>query len=267
MNYTLASTHSDTDGAGTTPANPFDLSNEWGPASNDIRHNFFIGGSITARWGIRLNPFVTAYTGRPFNILTGRDNNGDNQFSDRPSFAAAGDPGAVVTAFGVFNPAPLPGDAIIPRNFGRGPGFVSANLGVSKTFGFGPPPNNWGNAAANRGQQSQNGQQQAQNQRGNQNRGGNGGGFGGAAPMIMRGGGAGGGGPMMMGAFGGDGRHKYNLTLSVNAMDIFNHPNFGQFNGVLTSPLFGLPNSTLGSRGGFGGGGSRRIDLGLRFAF
>jgi hypothetical protein len=79
---------------------------------------------------------------------------------------------------------------------------------------------------------------------------------------MMRGGG--GGGPMM---FGGNGRHRYTLTLSLNAIDILNHVNFGPPNGVLTSPLFGKSNSTLGQRGGFGGGGSRRIDLGLRFSF
>jgi hypothetical protein len=65
-------------------------------------------------------------------------------------------------------------------------------------------------------------------------------------------------------------RHKYNLTLSVTANDIFNHVNYAGFNGVLTSPFFGLPNSTVrsGFGGGFGGGGgSRRIDLGLRFNF
>ena len=276
--YTLASTHSNTDGANTNPANPYDLSTEWGRAAGDVRHNFFVGGQFTTVWGLRLNPFITASTGRPFNILTGRDNNRDNQFSDRPSFSAAGDPGALVTRFGVFNPEPLTGEQIIPRNFGQGPGFVSANLGISKTFGFGPAPNNFGMASNQNGQQRQNQQangQGQQNQRGG-NRGGNtenrggggGGGFGGgAAVAAMRGGGAAGGGNVMMMGGGGDPRHKYNLTFSVTANDMFNHVNFSTYNAVLTSPLFGFPNSTVGSRGPFGGGGSRRIDAGLRFSF
>ncbi len=272
--YTLASMHSNTDGANTNPANPYDLSTEWGRAAGDVRHNFFVGGQFTAPWGLRLSPFIIASSGRPFNILTGRDNNRDNQYSDRPSFATAGEPGAIVTRFGTFNPDPLSGEQIIPRNFGQGPGFVSVNLGVSKIFGFGPPPNNFPRMAAS--QPNQQGtqtpaNQQAQNQRGanrggnNQNRGGGGGGFGGAAVAAMRGGG-GGGNAMMMGG-GGDPRHKYNLTFSVTANDIFNHVNLASYNSVLTSPLFGLPNSTVGSRGPFGGGGSRRIDLGLRFGF
>lgn len=86
----------------------------------------------------------------------------------------------------------------------------------------------------------------------------------------MRGGG-GGQNVMMMGG-GGDVRHKYNLTISVNANDIFNHVNLSNYNGVLTSSFFGRANSTVkggfGGLGGFGGGaGSRRIDLSLRFNF
>jgi hypothetical protein len=284
-NYALAWTRNDTDGAGSSPANPFDLSLEWGRAGNDIRHSFFIGSSIATRWGFRINPFIHAMSGRPFNITTGRDNNGDFIINtDRPSFANPGDPGAIVTPFGTFNPAPLPGREIIPRNFGDGPGFVSVNLGISKTFGFGPPPNNYGAMAANRGNQQQGGQGNAQGGNGGNrggrggdgggnrgggggNRGGGGGGnrgggFGGGGPVMMQ---RGGGGPMMMG--GGDVRHKYSITISVNANDLFNHANLNNYNGVLTSPFFGAANSTVGNRGGFGGGGSRRIDVGLRFAF
>src|SRR5882724_3756762 len=145
--YTLASMHNNTDGSNSNPANPYDLVAEWGRAGGDIRHNVFVGGQVTAPWGLRITPFIAARSGAPFNILTGRDNNHDNQFSDRPSFANPGDPGAIVTRFGTFNPTPLAGEQIIPRNFGQGPGWVSVNLGVSKTFGFGPAPNNFRSAA------------------------------------------------------------------------------------------------------------------------
>jgi hypothetical protein len=288
-NYTLASAHSNTDGANSNPANPYDLSTEWGRAGGDIRHNFFVGGSITAPWGLRFNPFITASSGRPFNITTGRDNNRDNQYTDRPSFANPGDPGAIVTRFGTFNPDPLPGEQIIPRNFGQGPGSVSANVSVSKTFGFGPPPNNFGMSASRGNQQPGDTNQQGQNPRGargatgTQNRGGGNQGRGGAGGGgAARGGGGGGtfvgggGGNVMMMGGGGDVRHKYNLTISVNAMDVFNHVNLSGYNGVLTSSFFGRANSTAGTRGGFGGGpgggfgggaGSRRMDLSLRFNF
>jgi len=293
--YVLGFAHGDTDGSGTTPANPYDLTTEYGRLGSDRRHSFNLVGSFTLPGEVRLLPSVQMISGGPFNITTGRDNNGDNQFSDRPAFAKPGEPGAIVTPFGTFNPLPLKGDQIIPRNFGDGPGAIYVNLGVSRTFGFGPPPNNFpGLAAANRGQQNraQGGGTQAQNERagrgagGQQNaRGAAGGARGGGNPGGGRGGAqAGGGGPTMMMVGGGGGgmmmmmgpggfpgqRHKYNLTISVNASNVLNHFNEGRINGTLTSPFFGKSNSTGGGGGGFGffgGSGGRRIDLSLRFNF
>ena len=53
----------------------------------DIRHRFVLGGALNAKYGISFNPFVMASSGAPFNIITGRDNNGDTMFNDRPAFA------------------------------------------------------------------------------------------------------------------------------------------------------------------------------------
>jgi hypothetical protein len=41
---------------------------------------------------------------------------------------------------GAFDPNPLPGQGIIPRNFAEGPGFFSVNLGIRKRFAIGPLP-------------------------------------------------------------------------------------------------------------------------------
>src|SRR5260370_16141331 len=102
----------------------------------------------------------------------------------------------------MFNPNPGPGDIIIPRNFGQGPGSVSVNISFQKVFGFGPPPSNIRRqAAADSGQ----GDQPIRGNRGGAGGGPRGGGGGGGP----RGGGGGGGG----GGFGGDVRHKYNLTF------------------------------------------------------
>ncbi|HUE83073.1 MAG TPA: hemerythrin domain-containing protein [Pyrinomonadaceae bacterium] len=38
---------------------------------------------------MRLSPFIVATSGRPFNIITGRDSNGDTLFTERPAFASA----------------------------------------------------------------------------------------------------------------------------------------------------------------------------------
>lgn len=282
--YTYASTKSDTDGAGTSPANPFDLANEYGRASNDFHHQVFIGGFFSLKYGFRLSPFINYRSGSPFDIRTGRDNNGDSQFTDRPSFAAPGTLGAIETRFGTFNPNPLTGEDIIPRNFGDGPSQFTVNLNLSKTFSFGPAlgggfpgmsaasGNNQGNQTAQNNQQNNRGNNRGNNQN---NRGGNtnnsamGQAMNQMGSVMMRGGGGpggggpggggfgGGGGPMMARAFG-DVRHKYSLTFNVNVNNLLNHTNFRNYNGVLTSPFFGRSNNV---------DNARRIELSLRFGF
>jgi hypothetical protein len=235
-NYVLASARSDTDGAFTAPSNSYDISTEFGRAGFDQRHAFFMGGSISLPRGFRLSPFINVSSGRPFDIRTGRDNNGDTLFTDRPSFANPGDPAAVVTRFGTFNPNPRPGEQIIPRNFGDGPGQFNLSLNISKTFGFGAT-----RAASNQRQGRQSAPPIVATR-------GQGGGFQGGF-------GRGGPGPMLVGQ---DARHRYNLTLSVNIWNLLNHTNLAGFNGVLTSPFFGLANRAMGAR---------RIEASLRFNF
>ncbi|MFL6333572.1 MAG: carboxypeptidase regulatory-like domain-containing protein, partial [Pyrinomonadaceae bacterium] len=138
-NYTLNFAKSDTDYAANFPVNQYDLSGEYGDSTQDQRHRLFIGGAINALpWGLRLNPTLVANSGRPFNITLGRDLNGDTLFTERPAFATDLSRASVRrTAFGDFDLDPQPGQAIIPRNYGRGPGFFSVNMRLSKTIGFG----------------------------------------------------------------------------------------------------------------------------------
>ena len=243
-NYVLNFAKGDTDGANTFPANQYDLSNEYGRSAIDVRHRFTLGGAINALpWGIRLNPFLIATSGRPFNITTGRDSNGDTLFTERPALATDfGKPGVVVTRFGVFDPNPGSGQAIIPRNFASGPSFYTVNLRISRAFGFGPEI-----AATGRGGRG----------------GGGGGGRGRGGRGGFGGGGRGGGGEAEAG-------RRYNLNLSVNIQNLFNHTNLGTPVGNLSSPFFG---QSLSTGGGFGGGGgnqaagNRRIELQARFSF
>ena len=82
--YMYGHNRSDTDGSGSFPANTYDFSTEYGRSGFDIRHRFITGGSYTAKYGFSIAPFIIANTGGPFNITTGRDNNSDGQFNDRP---------------------------------------------------------------------------------------------------------------------------------------------------------------------------------------
>ena len=137
--YMFGHNRADTDSSGSFPANTYDLTQEYGRSGFDIRHRFISGGSLTAKYGFSLSPFIIASTGGPFNITTGSDNNGDGQFNDRPSFAATGATGLGIrsTPWGTFNLNPRPGETLIPRNYGQAPGAFTINLRLGKTFGFG----------------------------------------------------------------------------------------------------------------------------------
>jgi hypothetical protein len=137
--YSLNFAKSNTDGVGWSPANQYDLAAEYGPAGNDVRNRGGFGGTFTGRWGLRLSPFVNLQSGRPFNIVTSQDVYGDTLLTARPGIASnASQPDVLSTPYGLLDPNPTPGEAILPRNYGRSPGQFNANVRLSKTFGFGP---------------------------------------------------------------------------------------------------------------------------------
>ena len=288
--YVFAKANSDADGTGSIPANPYDLSTEYGRSSGDIRHRFVMTGNFRAPWGISLNPFLIVQSGRPFNITLGRDINGDTFNTERPALAPAGANCSDVlnfkcTPYGNFKLTFGPGDVMIPRNYAEGPGSTTVNLRVSKTWGFGSEGsasarNGRGRGNTDAGQQGNDGQRNSTMMGGGMAggaRGGGGGGGergGGGGGGGRGGGGFGGGGGGGFGGGGGNPGSRYNLTFSVNFNNILNHVNLSNPTGNLGSLLFGKSTSTSGGFGGFGPGGgggnaayNRRIDLQLRFTF
>lgn len=230
-NYTLNRAKSDTDGLGNFPVNQYDLSGEYGRSTQDTRHQLAIFGTInTLPWGIHLNSILIVNSGRPFNIITGRDINGDTLFTERPAFADAQTSAADlrVTPFGDFDINPKPHQVIIPRNYGTGPSFTVVNLRVSKAFGFGGEATG---GSAGRGGRT-----------GNRRRNGTG---------------------------NAENRSRYNLNLSVNIQNLFNNTNESVPTGNLSSPFFGISTGGTGGfgRGDAQAAGNRRIDLQLRFNF
>lgn len=254
--YMYGRAYSNTDGVGTLPADPYSTAGEYGPSSLDVRNRVFIGGTINARWGLLLAPFFTANSGAPFNIITGTDLYGEDiastLFTARPSIAPGPGPGIVCkTGLPCLNPIPQPGEAILPRNYGRSPGSISLNFRIAKTFGFGGSRE----SSANNGGGPPGGGPPPGG-----GRGGPGGGFGGGP-----GGGPGG---FFRGLGGTSTGKRYNLTFSVQARNLLNHVNPGPINGVITSPLFGESNTLAGGFGAFAQSGlNRRIDLQARFTF
>jgi hypothetical protein len=225
-------------GVGSFPANPYSMAGEYGPASTDIQDQVTFGGSIAVKWGFSLNPLIVYHSGAPFDITVGQDLYGDTLFNGRPGIATdAKRPGLVATSYGLLDPNPIPGETILTRNSGRGPGILLANLRIQKTLTFGP---------AAEGSVSTGGE-----------------GVRGLAQSPF------GGGP------GGGSRrtgHLYNLTIAMAVRNILNHNNPGPIIGNIESPLFGQANqpygiNTLGGTGFSESADNRRLELQMRLSF
>ena len=224
-------------GVGSFPANPHSTAGEYGPASTDIHNQGTFGGSIATKWGFSFNPLLIVQSGAPFNVTVGQDLYGTTLFNGRPGIAVDPTrPGLLPSKYGLLDPNPIPGEAILSRNFGRGPGLVMANLRVTKTFAFGPA----GETAAPT--------------------------TGGRRPPT---------GPFSAAGGSGNSSssgHRYVLGVSMAIRNIVNRDNAGPIIGNITSPLFGRANQPYGA-GSLGGTGfsesadNRRLELQVRFRF
>ena len=137
--YILGKRDTNTEGAGSFPSDQYDLHADYGRAANDMRNRGYLGGLIQLPFQFVLNPFFIVQSSMPFNITVGQDLNGDSQFNDRPAFATdLTRPSVYRTKWGNFDADPLPGQKIIPINYGVGPALVMLNLGFSRNIAFGP---------------------------------------------------------------------------------------------------------------------------------
>jgi hypothetical protein len=220
--YTYAQANSN--GAGGSASNAYDLDQDYGRAGFVAHNMLFLMGNYAAPWGIRLNPFIVAMSGRPFNITLPTDPL-NNFYNQRPGKATTADCAAstgryVTTSFGCLDTQPATNTALLPVNLGNGPAAVAVNLRISRAFGIGPKLTS---ATAN------------------QDGGGPGGG--GPPPGGGRGGPGGGGlGPGGLGGGGGGPRgmfgptstgRKYSLNFSVQALNLFNDIDYGTPNGTV----------------------------------
>jgi len=275
--YTLA--RANTNGAGGSASNAYDLNQDYGRAGFVSRNMLFLMANYAGPWGIRFNPFVIAQSGRPFNITLPTDTE-NNLFNQRPGLAPSSACGSnlefVPTSFGCLDTTPTPGEQLLPINLGSGPAAVAVNLRISRSIGLGPkltsatsqadggppgggpPPGGGGGPGGGRG-------------------GPGGGGPGGGLGPGGLGGGGGRGGPG--GMFGSTSTgHKYSLNFSVQALNLFNDINYGTPNGTVTGTLDSstnlvVPGSQFGKSTSLAGGifstgsAARRVFAQVIFSF
>jgi hypothetical protein len=99
-----------------TPVNNYDLASEWGRSSSDQRHRVTGSLNIQAPWNLRFQFSSLGWnSGRPYNITTGTDLNGDGSNNDRPAGYAKN----AGTGPSTFNAVGLTITKIIPLKGGR----------------------------------------------------------------------------------------------------------------------------------------------------
>ena len=236
--YVLNRAMSNTDGLNTFPGNQYNFAGEYGNASTDVHNRVNVGGSVNLKWHIRVSPYINIQSGAPFDITTGSDPFGTTLFNARPGIVTNSSVlGAVQTKYGLLDPNPTLDEQLLPRNFGRGPGLVTVNMRIGKTWGFGSERRR--PAVADSGPSTPRPPGTP----------GNGGGIAGGVSST---------------------RLRYNLTVSLSIRNLTNHNNPGPIIGNITSPLFGFANQAAGSGGGSGiseSANNRRAELQIRFAF
>ncbi len=226
-----------TDGAGGTASNSYNLRQDYGRAQFVSRNMVFLMGNYMGPWGLRFNPFIVARSGRPFNIVSSHDLTGDNFLNDRPAYAASSDCSGppfstryVPTSLGCLDLQPQTAANLLPMNLGTGPASVAINMRISRAFGIGPKV-----AAGATG-----GPPMGGGPGGHRGGGGPGGGFG------PGGFGGGGGGPRSM--FGPQAStRKYNLTFTAQALNLFNNVNYGTPTGTIdATPVYDSSGTVTG---------------------
>jgi hypothetical protein len=106
--YTLGRTLDSASTFTSLAANNYDANADWGRADYDRRRMFNFLGLYNLPKGFTTSVIFNAWSGVPYNITTGFDNNGDTVANDRP-----------------------PG---LWRNAGRGPGYFNIDMRLSRRY-------------------------------------------------------------------------------------------------------------------------------------
>jgi hypothetical protein len=229
IRYGYARSMNDADDA-LTPPPLGTFATEWASARGESRHrfNWNIGGQIgPPSWGLNGSINGRVSSGTPYNITTGRDDNRDALFNDRP--------------LGVGRNT-LRGEAIVATDSRIS--WLIHGRPINASVPFSAPASARARIPASFGAASPE-RRAFQSREGGQ-----------------RGPGGGGQGPRGPGGPGGRGPGQQNqgkrLEMYVSVQNLFNRVNYSSYVGVMTSPYFGRPTSAQAAR---------RMELGWRFSF
>jgi Carboxypeptidase regulatory-like domain/TonB dependent receptor len=101
-----------------------------------MRNLFFASVNLNLPFKLDLSSFLDFSSGRPYNITTGTDANGDGDFNDRPSYTSTPGPGVYSTPFGLMTTNTVDGN--VPRNLGSMPDQIHLDMNLNREFALNP---------------------------------------------------------------------------------------------------------------------------------
>ncbi|MGH9321743.1 MAG: carboxypeptidase regulatory-like domain-containing protein [Vicinamibacteria bacterium] len=136
--YTLSNLKTDDDNerdsSGFRNTQPENLDADWADSENDLRHRFVASAVVDLPLNFVFSTLLQTNTGRPYNVLSGRDDNGDRNTND---YAVINDSNRARADAAGQDLA----DGLQPRSAARQPSFFSMDVRLSKVFDFGNPGN------------------------------------------------------------------------------------------------------------------------------
>lgn len=119
-----------------TPQSSYSNKGESARIHWDSKNSIALFGNLNLPYKIEATAQFDASGGLPYNITTGTDNNGDGNFTDRPSYASVPGPGVYKTPYGLMTINTVNGN--VPANRGTMPGVVHLDMNLSRVFTLSP---------------------------------------------------------------------------------------------------------------------------------
>ena len=118
------------------PQSSYSKQGEAGRRYNWSRNSVTLSGNLNLPYQIAATTQFDFSDGVPYNITTGTDNNGDGDFTDRPSYASAPGPGVYKTPYGLMTINTVNGD--VPADVGTMPAVIHLDMNLSRAFALNP---------------------------------------------------------------------------------------------------------------------------------
>jgi hypothetical protein len=123
-----------------TPQSSYSKQGESARRYNWSRNSVTLSANLILPYHIEATTQFDFSNGVPYNITTGTDNNGDGNFTDRPSYASAPGPGVYKTPYGLMTTNTVNGN--VPADLGTMPGVVHLDMNLSRAFTLNPKDKN-----------------------------------------------------------------------------------------------------------------------------